>query len=257
MGTIISIPSAIASSDTELKVGQNVYFVTLKFGGSFSTIVNVPSEFVFPLPDHADPVQVAALTNPAMSSWMALRTRVNFSELPKGFSVLIMGATSESGHIAVEMSRHLGAGKVIGVGRDVQKLGSVGVDVAIQLKEKVEETDFSGIGHVDVILDYVYGPATIHLLTSLKTRAPVQYVEIGGLSSQFLELPAPLMRKMDLTIRGCGPGAWTFTALVKELPGMLEPVVKLTKREVCIFKLNEVQEKWAEKHGKSRIIYIP
>lgn len=202
-------------------------------------------------------MQVAALANPAISSWMALRTRVDLAILPKGFSVLVMGATSESGKIAVEFARHLGAGKLIGVARNAEKLASVGVDVAIVLKENVEETDFSGMGHVDVILDYIFSAPTLQLLKSLKAKVPVQFVHIGGLAGPTVELPGGLLRRMNLTIRGCGPGAWTFSQLVKEVPEMLEPVARLARRDFSIVKLADVEEKWNQKIAGERIVYVP
>src|ERR1700741_286978 len=42
------------------------------------------------LPDSADPILVAASMNPAMSSWIALRRRINFEP---GQTGLILGAT--------------------------------------------------------------------------------------------------------------------------------------------------------------------
>lgn len=252
VGTILSLPS---NSTSKFRIGQTVYFVTFKTGGSFSEILNVPEEFVMPVTDGADPVQVASLMNPAMSSWMALRTKT--SNLPKDFTVLIMGVTSASGAIAIDLARHLGAGKVIGAARNAEKLAALDLDARVQLKDKTEETDFSGLGQVDVVLDYIFGAMTIHLLSSLKSRAPVQYVQIGGLSGSLsIELPGSILRSTDLTIRGCGPGSWSFTQLAKELPGLLEPVAKLTRREVKVFKLAEVEQRWYETSVKERIVYV-
>ena len=208
------------------------------------------------VPEGADPVQVASLSNPAMSSWMALRTKT--SNLPKDFTVLIMGATSASGSIAIELSRHLGAGKVIGAARNEQKLAALkSLDEKIVLTEKVEETDFSTLGQVDVILDYVFGAATVHLLSSLTQRAPVQYVHIGGLSGPNIELPGSLLRSKDITIRGCGPGSWTFTRLTKELVDMMVPVAGLAPRGVKSVKLAEVEQRWGEGSGQDRVVYVP
>ena len=45
--------------------------------------------------------------NPAMSSWVALRRRV---QLTPGQSVLVLGATGNAGTMAVQVARRLGAG---------------------------------------------------------------------------------------------------------------------------------------------------
>ena len=67
------------------------------------------------LPDDADVAKVAAAMNPAMSSWVALRRRV---PLEPGQSVLVLGATGNAGTMAVQIARRLGAGRVVGAGRD-------------------------------------------------------------------------------------------------------------------------------------------
>jgi NADPH:quinone reductase-like Zn-dependent oxidoreductase len=50
------------------------------------------------LPDDVDPVRIAAAMNPAMSSWVALRRRIEFE---KGQRVLVLGATGNAGRMAV------------------------------------------------------------------------------------------------------------------------------------------------------------
>lgn len=112
--------------------GPVVYFSMFKTGGSFSAVVNVPKQAVTPLPEGVDPYQVAAFVNPALSSWMAWSKRTN--TLPPGFSVLIMGARSASGAIAISIARALGASKVIGSARDVTSLSTLALDETITLQ---------------------------------------------------------------------------------------------------------------------------
>ncbi|MBE7181618.1 MAG: zinc-binding alcohol dehydrogenase family protein, partial [Terriglobus roseus] len=85
--------------------GRDYYFSTLgappgTSTGYYSTKVVVPRRAAVPLPAGADPVRVAGLVNPGMSSWMALRVRVTPSTLPKDFTVVILNATSLSGRLA-------------------------------------------------------------------------------------------------------------------------------------------------------------
>src|ERR1700742_2196399 len=58
------------------------------------------------LPDGIDPLLIAAAMNPAMSSWVALRRRIDFTP---GQAVLVLGATGSAGQLAVQIVRHLGA----------------------------------------------------------------------------------------------------------------------------------------------------
>jgi NADPH:quinone reductase-like Zn-dependent oxidoreductase len=71
-----------------------------------------------PLPDGADVAKIAAAMNPAMSAWVALRRRV---PLQGGQSVLVLGATGNAGAMAVQVARRLGAGRIVGAGRNPQR----------------------------------------------------------------------------------------------------------------------------------------
>jgi NADPH:quinone reductase-like Zn-dependent oxidoreductase len=71
------------------------------------------------LPDDVDPIAVAAVMNPAMSSWVALRRRIDF--VP-GQRVLVLGATGSAGRTAIEVARRFGAGAVIAAGRNPDRL---------------------------------------------------------------------------------------------------------------------------------------
>ena len=65
------------------------------------------------LPDTIDPVVVAAAMNPAMSSWVALRQRIDFSD---GQQVAILGATGNAGRMAIQVAKRFGASRVIAAG---------------------------------------------------------------------------------------------------------------------------------------------
>ena len=71
------------------------------------------------LPDGADVTRIAAAMNPAMSSWVALRRRV---ATVRDRSVLVLGATGNAGTMAVQVAKRLGAGRVVGAGRDPERL---------------------------------------------------------------------------------------------------------------------------------------
>ncbi len=103
--------------------GQTVYFSSIATGGGFAEYITVPKVAIVPVPDGADPVQIAGLVNPGMSSWMALAARVD--NLPANFTVVIVGVTAISGKVAVEFVRGKGAGKVICVARNAKDMSSL------------------------------------------------------------------------------------------------------------------------------------
>ena len=84
-------------------------------------------------PTNVDVLKVAAAMNPAMSAWVALRRRV---PIEAGQSVLVLGATGNAGTMAVQVAKRLGAGRVVGAGREATRLAaltSIGADAVVQL----------------------------------------------------------------------------------------------------------------------------
>jgi NADPH:quinone reductase-like Zn-dependent oxidoreductase len=230
--------------------GKLVYFSTFWEKGSFTEYVNVKKQELVPVPEDADPIRVAGMVNPLMASWMALKARV-FNP-PEKFSVLVMGATSTSGTLALSVARYLGAGKVYGCARNEAAMKSMGYDGIVTLKEPAEETDFSAVQDVDVILDFVYGPATLQLFKALKPTTPTQYVQIGTVASNILELPGDLIRSKDVTIRGAAPGAYSNAAIGAELPHIVAAASKLEGGKFKVVPLKDIGTAWADM--KSRYI---
>ena len=89
-----------------LKDGTRVYFgVTREGYGTFAETAVSPTWMCLPIPDTLDDVTVAAMMNPGMSSWAALKSRAQFVT---GESVLILGATGIAGELAVHFLSSLG-----------------------------------------------------------------------------------------------------------------------------------------------------
>ena len=235
--------------------GKEVYFFNYGEGlGSFAEVVNIPKRDVFALPASADKLQVAALLNPAMSSFMALRTRTQ--TLPHHFSVLILGATSMSGMLAVPIARALGAGKIIGCARNQDTLDTLGLDQTIRLSESVVETDFASLGHIDVILDYLYGPPAAHLLASLKSSGLTQYIQIGDLAGREIPLHSKVIRSRNLIMTGSGVGSWRIDQLREELPALLETMGSLPHHKLNVIPLSQIEKAW-KKESIDRTIFVP
>ena len=234
--------------------GKYVYFSTIAFGGSMSEFINLPKAGIIPLPEGLDPVQAAALVNPAMSSWMAMQTRT--SNIPKDFTVLILGATTMSGTIAIDIVRSLGAARVIGVARNVPALESLGLDETILLQNPVDKTDFSKLGDVDIVLDYLWGPPAVHLFNQIASTRPVQYVQIGSMAGLEANVPSANFRSKSITLTGAGPGSWTFPQLIGEYGNILNALKSVKKQDIRLEKLEDVEKVWTE-DSKKRIVFVP
>ncbi|MCJ1318020.1 hypothetical protein MMC15_003347 [Xylographa vitiligo] len=234
--------------------GHEVYFATIGTdGGSYSDTVTVPKDDTAPLPAGADRIKIAALVNPGLSSWMALQCRCE--NLPAGFSVLIIGVTSASGRLAVQVARALGAGRVVGVARDVCAMETLGLDGMVQLKG-AGETDWKGVGEVDVVLDYVYGPPTVEFLKTLTRGRRVQYVHIGSLAGELdIMLPGAVLRSTDLTIRGSGQGSFGGREMRREVRGLVEAIGKFGEEKIRVCELKDVEKVWGE--SGERVVFVP
>src|SRR5580698_4804164 len=117
-----------------LEDGRRVYFALPQapFGSMSEKTVIRPSQCVS-LPDDLDDVTAAAIANPGMSAWAALKER---AKLTPGETVLINGATGTAGRLAVQIAKHIGARKVVATGRNaeaLEALAALGADVTIPL----------------------------------------------------------------------------------------------------------------------------
>src|SRR5580692_3869008 len=114
--------------------GKRIYFVSDDDAlGTMADKAVADVRRAIELPDDVDVAKVAAAMNPAMSSWVALRLRV---PIEPGQSVLVLGVTGNAGAMAVQVARRLGAGRVVGAGRNAERLSAAaaaGADDVIPL----------------------------------------------------------------------------------------------------------------------------
>jgi NADPH:quinone reductase-like Zn-dependent oxidoreductase len=238
--------------------GTRYYFNAFRTGGSFASHINVERNGAIPLPVDLDTVQTAALVNPATSSWMAMKART--ANLPAEFTVLILGATSASGRLAIPLARANGAAQVIGAARSEATLATLGLDSSLVVADDAGKTDFSSLAgvEIDLILDYINGPLPTALLSTHKQKKPLQYVHIGTLSGQEMALPGAVLRSNNLTIRGSGPGAWSLAEAAQEMPALLEALSAVAEQKVRVAKLEDVESEWDKKvNGEGRVVFMP
>jgi NADPH:quinone reductase-like Zn-dependent oxidoreductase len=184
------------------------------------------------LPDGTDVAKVAAAMNPAMSSWVALRRRV---PIEPGQSVLVLGATGNAGLMAVQIARLLGAGRVVGAGRDsgrLDALPSLGADEVVPLTDDQDATDRAlgaAAGEADIVLDYVWGrPAERAIMALLVARADrsraMNWIQIGAMAGPTIELPSVALRSANFRLQGNGQGAVSTAAYLAELPSLVREI---------------------------------
>jgi NADPH:quinone reductase-like Zn-dependent oxidoreductase len=182
------------------------------------------------LPDGADVAKIAAAMNPAMSSWVALRCRV---PLRPGQSVLVLGATGNAGTMAVQVAKRLGAGRVVGAGRDRKRLDallSLGADKVVALAGADADAALgTAAGEVDMVLDYLWSkPASRAMMALLRARADrsraLDWIQIGAVAGPTIELPSVALRSANLRLQGNGQGAISPAAYLAELPALVQEI---------------------------------
>jgi NADPH:quinone reductase-like Zn-dependent oxidoreductase len=213
--------------------GKLVYFVPVDdVIGTMAERAVVDVRRAVELPDDTDVAKVAAAMNPAMSSWVALRRRV---PLQPGQTVLVLGATGNAGTMAVQVAKLLGAGRVVGAGRDAGRLEAVttaGADAVVQLTADADATAnalAAAAAEVDIVIDYLWGePAQQAMMALLKARSDrsrlLEWVQIGAIAGPALELPSVALRSSNLRIQGNGQGAVSTAAYVGELPSLVAEI---------------------------------
>ncbi|MFZ0040845.1 MAG: zinc-binding alcohol dehydrogenase family protein [Solirubrobacteraceae bacterium] len=248
--------------------GQRVYFITLDSEhGSMADRTVVSRDRCVLLPDGADAATVAAAMNPAMSSWIGLRLR---ADLKPDQNVLVLGATGNAGQMAVQIAKRLGAARVIGVGRDPDRLaalGDHGADAVVSLAGEREDV-LSAVGEaandVDVVIDYLWGEPSETVMAGLLNHRtasdrPLTWIEIGAIAGPELKLPSAALRSNDLRILGSGQGSISVARILSEMTGL---IAELTSGSLSVTPLTrplaDVERAWnAPTEPGQRVVFVP
>jgi NADPH:quinone reductase-like Zn-dependent oxidoreductase len=230
----------------------------------------VPRSWCMPLPDDLDDLTAAALPNAALSSWLALVWR---AQLAPGENVLVLGATGVAGKLAVQIAKHLGAGRVVAAGRNPQVLATLpnlGADAIISLSAADSEIISAfrreaGQQPFDIILDFVWGHPTEVLLEALTgddvQAAPSRshLVQIGEMAGPTIALPAAVLRSSGLELYGSGGGSIPHTAIFEAFPQILKLAACGTLRiDTEPVALADVEQAWQRQDTNGhRLVIVP
>lgn len=234
--------------------GQLVYFAADDdLTGPMATRTVIDTRRSVALPEGADVVKIAAAMNPAMSAWVALRRRV---PIEAGQSVLVLGATGNAGQMAIQVAKRLGAGRVVGAGRDRVRLAALpglGADATVALTGDAGRTATAlaeAASEVDLVIDYLWGrPASEAIRALLRARADrsraLNWIQIGAMAGPTIELPSVALRSANLRLQGTGQGAVPAPAYLAELPSLIDEIdsggIAVTARPV---PLADVEAVW-------------
>lgn len=216
------------------------------------------------LPLGADPIQIAAAMNPAMSSWVALRRRIDFQT---GQKVLIFGATGSAGRLAIQVAKHLGAGSVVAVGRGSDRLKGLGADSIVAL-EGDERSVAAALGEagkdVDVVLDYLWGTPTHDALYAIVPRRAdddqtLTWIQVGSVAGLESAIPSAALRATKLQLVGSGQGSVSTRDIVTELDALVTAVSSdAFAIRAHAMPLQDLQIAWGKAaHTTDRLVLTP
>lgn len=257
-------PPMVAGVDgvAQLPDGTLVYVPAVRSPwGTLAERVAVPLAAVQPLPAGLAAVQAAAVVNAAFASWLPLTRILEPGAAP---AVLVLGATGAAGSVAVPVAKHLGARRVIAVGREddaLRRTAEHGADEVIPIDGGLEAA-LARIGAegVDVVLDFLWGDTAGTALTTLARTAPhpryrIDWVNLGALGGAVIPVDATLLRMADLHVWGSGAGAYSPERrrdLVRAaLDLAAQGVIEVAIRE---HDLVDVDSTWTD---RGRLVYVP
>jgi len=240
--------------------------------GTMAEKVAVNKHWVMPIPDNVDFITAAAIPNPAISAWLSLEWK---GQLKKGGKVLLIGATGITGKLAVQIAKHLGAAKVVAMGRNpigIRALKKLGADVVISLDQAdtpIKEALRSEIKDqpFDVIIDYLWGePAELvlnvvsgHDINGIAHLT--RYVQIGEMAGSSIVLPAAALRSILLEISGLGGGSIPGEILKRVQFEILPKIFELTAAglltiEVETARIENVETAWQKDVTGKRLVIL-
>jgi NADPH2:quinone reductase len=221
------------------------------------------------VPAEIDDATAAALPNPGVSAWLSLTQR---AQLAPSETVLILGATGVTGQLAVQLSKMLGAKRVVGAGRNqemLRKLLELGADATIQLDQPDDSLKSAfvreaGEAGFDVIIDYLWGRPMETLLAAItkpefaEIKKETRLVQAGESAGPTISLPAAVLRSTALTILGTA-GVPSREILLDAMQQILSRAARGELRiETERVPLADIESVWhrGEQSGR-RIVVIP
>lgn len=246
--------------------GRRVYFLAADDTiGTMAEQALADPRLAVTLPDGVRASAIAAAMIPAISSWVALTKR---AMLRHGQSVLVLGATGTSGQLAVQIAKHLGAGRVVAAGRDrpaLDRLQQLGADDVVPLTGAKADGDAVGAAasEVDIVLDYLWGTVTTVVMPALARRREAEsraldWVLIGSMAGDDISLSSVLLRKRNLRILGSGQGATSTAEMFSVAPDIVAAfaadALQVRVREV---PLADVESHWSAKQPSGeRLVFL-
>jgi NADPH:quinone reductase-like Zn-dependent oxidoreductase len=177
---LAGIVTEVGSRVTRFKPGDAVFANIFDLGtGSIAEFAVVPESAAALKPANLDFVQAASIPMVGLTSWQALRERVNLQAHQK---VFIPAGSGGVGTFAIQLAKHLGAkvGTTTSTG-NVELVRRLGADEVVDYKQQEFETVLRGY---DAVLGTVRGDVVEKAIGILKARGTIVSL-VGPLDAAF------------------------------------------------------------------------
>ena len=198
--------------------------------GGYAEYVKVPARNVFSIPGTLTFEQAAAFPLVSVTAWHMLFT---LADLRLGEEVLIMGAGSGVGHMAIQMAKLAGARVITTVGSDdkIDKAKAVGADEVINhSREKVNQRvrELTQRRGVDVVIEHIGPEVWGQCIDSLAKGG--RLITCGATTGAEVKLDLRYVYSRQLTIKGSYMGSQSELLKAAQLvgQGQLRPVIDRT-----------------------------
>jgi len=235
--------------------------------GAMAELAPVTVDRLVELPDGVDARAFAAAALPGRSCWIPLTRRARVSP---GDGVLIHGATGAAGTIAVQVARHLGAGRVVATGRnpvELERLRAIGATDLVRNdadpeRFRAEIRSVAAEAKVSIVLDYLWGPTSETLIAALggpggpRGTGRIRYIEIGSIAGPSISLPSAPLRSSGVEILGHGIGSSTPEEERAAFREFLDAFASSRFRlDTEVHPLSEITALWGRTGGAHRLVF--
>lgn len=176
--------------------------------GTLAERAAVPEVSLAVLPDEAPDDLAAALGVVGITALLAIERAAPAG----GERVLVLGATGAVGQVAVQLAKLLGAGRVVGAGRNAERLERVrelGADAVVELEGAGDLTaafEEAAGGPLDIVVDALWGEPAMAALSAIATEG--RLVNVGQSAGADVRIPIEHVRNRQAAIHAISSG-WT------------------------------------------------
>lgn len=218
--------------------------------GTLAERAVVPEESLAVLPHDVDDDLASAVGVVGITALLALERATPV----EGARVLVLGSTGAVGQMAVQLARAMGAARVVGAGRSVERLERVrelGAGEVVALEgsgDLAPAFEHAAGGQLDIVIDALWGEPAMAALAAIATEG--RLVNVGQAAGTDVSVPLEAVRNRQGAIHAISSG-WTGLDRKVAAFGRVLEHLRASRVEVDreLVPLDEVGAAWERQAG--------